>query len=257
MVDSIQDEWEANAEAFTKLISDRGTPHHREILNPCVERLIGDVKDKKILDAGCGEGYLSRYYSRKGAIVTGVDISSKLIEKSIDLSEKAEVDVEFILGNICNLTGIGNLEYDLVLCNLVLLNIPCLNDALSEFHRILRHDGELVFSIVHPAFNIYGPGQWEMGEKDPETNRRKGLFFKVDNYFEEKKYERYWRTREGTKFPQPISFFHRTLSSYFESILKSEFTLVDFQEPLPTTENEFFEREKRIPFFAVFKCRKP
>ncbi|MGY5852978.1 MAG: methyltransferase domain-containing protein [Candidatus Thorarchaeota archaeon] len=256
MVDSVREQWEANAQSFTTLISNQGTPHHREILNPCVEQLIGNVEGKKLLDAGCGEGYLSRYYSKKGAIVTGIDISNKLIEKCIEITKNEGINSDFKVGDICNLTGISKSEYDLVLCNLVLLNIPCLNDALKEFHRVLRDDGELVFSIVHPAFNFYGPGQWEMGEKSPETKRREGLFFKVDNYFDEKEYQRYWRTREGTRFPQPISFFHRTLSSYFDSLHKSGFTLVNFQEPLPVTDSDFFDRERRVPFFAVFNARK-
>ncbi len=256
MFESIQEQWEANAQAFAALISDQGTPHHREILNPCVERLIGDVKGKKLLDAGCGEGYLSRYYSKKGAIVTGVDISSKLIEKSIELTKNESSNVDYMVGNICDLLGIDNAEYDLVLCNLVLLNIPCLNDALREFHRILCDEGHLVFSIVHPAFDFYGPGQWVMGEKNPETKRTEGLFFKVDNYFEQKEYQRFWRNRDGTEFPQPISFFHRTLSSYFDALLKSGFVLTGFEEPLPVTDNEFFNRERRIPFFVVFKSRK-
>jgi ubiquinone/menaquinone biosynthesis C-methylase UbiE len=256
MEERLREQWESNAQAFTELISNQGTPHHQEILNPCVERLLGDVRGKKLLDAGCGEGYLARYYAKLGANVTGIDISQTLVEISRELTEDVEVDITFIIGDLCKLE-LKNDTYDLILCNLVLLNIPCFQDALSEFYRILKSDGVLVFSIVHPAFNFYGPGSWEMGEKDPNTRRRKGLYFKIDNYFEEKEYQRYWKTRQGEKFPVPISFFHRTISTYYSSLGICGFIVTHMEEPLPFTENQFFERERRIPFFIVFRAVKP
>jgi ubiquinone/menaquinone biosynthesis C-methylase UbiE len=249
-------QWESNAKSFTELISNQGTPHHREILNPCVEQLLGNVKGKKLLDAGCGEGYLTRYYAQRGANATGVDISEELIKISRNLTEEAKIDASFQVGDICNL-DLQDDKFDLILCNLVLLNIPCFNDALTEFYRILKSGGVLVFSIVHPAFNFYGPGSWEMGEKDTQTRRRKGLYFKVDHYFEEKEYQRYWRSRQGEKFPVPFSFFHRTLSTYYNSLIACGFIVTDLAEPKPVSDNEFFERERRIPFFLVFKARKP
>ena len=248
--------WNSIAEDYANLIANRGTPHHHDILNPCVEQLLGDVKGKDFLDAGCGEGYLARHYAQKGAVVTGLDISSILIEKADEISKNEDIDVNFQVGDVCNLTEIEGSSFDFVLCNLVLLNIPCLTEALTEFHRILNDDGILVFSIVHPAFDFYGPGKWEMGEKNPESNRREGLFFKVDHYFNEREFQQYWKTREGVKFAKPIIFYHRTLSSYFEGINNAGFTLVSFKEPLPVTDSEFFQRERRIPFFAVFKVKK-
>lgn len=256
MTDRIQKQWEDNAEAFTDLIAGVGTPHHKNILNPCVEELLGDVKGKTLLDAGCGEGYLARYYTKKGADVVAIDLSSTLIETSETITEQEGLEVDYRVGDVCHIESIPDATFDIVLSNLVLLNIPCLEDALKEYYRILKIGGYLVFSIVHPAFNFYGPGSWEMGEKDPDTNRREGLFFKVDNYFDEQEYERYWRTRNGEKFPAPISFFHRTLGTYLNGLIYAGFMLVDFREPRPTDGSQFFDREQRIPFFAVFKAKK-
>ncbi|MFX1559613.1 MAG: class I SAM-dependent methyltransferase [Promethearchaeota archaeon] len=256
MDDKIREQWESNAEAFSNLIGGIGTPHHREILNPSVERLIGEVKGKKLLDAGCGEGYLARYYAKKGAIVTAIDLSQRLVEVSKQLTDDEELIVEYRVDSVCHIESVPNAEFDLVLSNLVLLNIPCLDDAIKEFHRVLKEGGILVFSVVHPAFNFYGPGSWQMGEKNPETNRREGIYFKIDRYFEEKEYERYWKTREGENFPEAISFFHRTLSTYLNSLADAGFRLVEFAEPQPIDDNEFFDRENRIPFFAVFKAQK-
>ena len=256
MEDRFREQWEANAEAFTDLIAGSGTPHHRHILNPCIEQLLGDVRGKRLLDAGCGEGYLSRYYARKGASVTGIDLSERLIATSRRLTEREETTIEYRVADICHLESISDLEFDIVLANLVLLNVPCYKEALREFYRVLRRGGHLVFSIVHPAFNFYGPGSWEMGEKDPETRRREGLYFKVDRYFDEIEYERYWTTRSGERFPVAMIFFHRTLATYLNALTTSGFHLVAFREPEPDVDDQFFDRERRVPFFAVFKAEK-
>ena len=256
MDEKIREQWESNAEAFSGLIDGEGTPHQKTILNPCVERLLGEVEGKQFLDAGCGEGYLARYYAKKGAIVTAIDLSQKLIETSKQLTKDAGVRVDYHVDSVCHIESVPDAEFDIVLSNLVLLNVPCLDDAIKEFHRILKVGGILVFSIVHPAFNFYGPGSWQMGEKDPETNRRVGIFFKVDQYFDEKEYERYWKTRQGERFPETISFYHRKLSTYLNSLTSAGFHLVEFAEPKPPDDDEFFDRERRIPFFAVFKAQK-
>jgi SAM-dependent methyltransferase len=256
MDDKIREQWENNANAFAGLIDGKGTPHHREILNPCVERLLGDVKGKRLLDAGCGEGYLARHYAKKGAIVTAIDVSKRLIETSQQLSKKDAIKVDYRVDSVCHIASIQTPEFDIVLSNLVLLNIPCLEEAIEEFHRVLKEGGVLVFSIVHPAFNFYGPGTWQMGERDPTTHRRGGVFFKVDRYFEEKEYERFWKTKSGSPFPAPISFFHRTLSTYLNSLSRTGFQLIEFAEPQPVSDDAFFDRERRIPFFAVFKAMK-
>jgi hypothetical protein len=122
---------------------------------------------------------------------------------------------------------------------------------------MMRPGGVLVFSVVHPAFNLYGPGTWETGEKNPTTRRREGLFFKTDRYFEEEEYKRYWRTRDGERFPEPISFFHRTLSTYVRSLIDTGFQITNLEEPRPVSDEDFFEREQRIPFFLVFRAERP
>src|SRR4051812_41819838 len=51
-----------------------------EPMIPQMLELLGDISGLAALDAGCGEGYLSRILADRGAHVTGADISSRLIE---------------------------------------------------------------------------------------------------------------------------------------------------------------------------------
>jgi SAM-dependent methyltransferase len=127
---------------------------------------------------------------------------------------------------------------------------------LQEFHRLLRPNGVLVFSVVHPAFNVYGPGKWDLGDMDNRSGRREGKFFIMDNYFEEKEFPIRWRTRDGQGFPQEFSFFHRTISTYVTLLLQTGFRITAFEEPRPMSTKPFFNRERRIPFFLVIRAEK-
>jgi 2-polyprenyl-3-methyl-5-hydroxy-6-metoxy-1,4-benzoquinol methylase len=48
------------------------------LLPPLLE-LLGDITGRRVLDAGCGEGYLARVLAARGARVTGIDLSPRLI----------------------------------------------------------------------------------------------------------------------------------------------------------------------------------
>ncbi|MEM2142517.1 MAG: class I SAM-dependent methyltransferase [Candidatus Thorarchaeota archaeon] len=250
------EQWETNAAAYADLIGGKGTPHHQHILNPCVEKMLGEIAGKRVLDAGCGEGYLSRYYSRKGALVTGVDISRRFISIAASIARNEGVSVEFRQSDLCNLSGIPDGYFDVVLCNLVLMNVPCLDEALASIRRVLRQSGILVLSVVHPAFDFYGPGRWELGDKDTVTGRRTGKHFIMDNYLDETVHERVWKSRDGSDFPAPITFFHRPISRYVSALIRAGFSLEALEEPVPDSTDDFFERERRIPTFLVIKSRR-
>jgi 2-polyprenyl-3-methyl-5-hydroxy-6-metoxy-1,4-benzoquinol methylase len=49
---------------------------------PSMLDLLGDLRNQRALDAGCGEGYLARVLAGRGARITGMDISPRLIEQA-------------------------------------------------------------------------------------------------------------------------------------------------------------------------------
>src|ERR1700677_3857066 len=50
----------------------------RHLLNLVLLRMLGDVRGRHILDAGCGHGYLARLLAARGARVTGVEPAQSL-----------------------------------------------------------------------------------------------------------------------------------------------------------------------------------
>src|SRR5579871_4564556 len=65
--------WSAAASAHADDFGEEGDEPRRLLLNPAIFEMLGDVRGHRILDAGCGQGYLARMLARRGARVTGVE----------------------------------------------------------------------------------------------------------------------------------------------------------------------------------------
>ncbi|MET1013830.1 MAG: class I SAM-dependent methyltransferase [Paenisporosarcina sp.] len=239
--------WDANAELLSSLYTEQGDLHRVVLLNPALFELMESVSGKKILDAGCGEGYLSRLLANDGATsVTSVDYSSKMIEIAKNKTP-SRLGIEFHHGNCEELSFLHDNPFDLIVSNMVFHDLADYQKALKEMYRLLVDGGEFVFSILHPCFVTPNCG-WvksEAGEK---------LHWKVDNYFSEGVYEQQFGGE------QKVLFFHRTLTSYLNAIKKTGFSLESMIEPKPSEEMlhlyPSFEEDLRCADFIVFKLKR-
>jgi len=75
----MKEEWDNAMESWVDFVR-KGKDYYRdELNNPATFKLIGDVRGRLVLDLACGEGYNTKILARKGAKVTGVDFSEKLV----------------------------------------------------------------------------------------------------------------------------------------------------------------------------------
>ena len=97
------------------------------------------VSGMRVLDAGCGEGVLSIMMAKKGAIVTGCDLSSPNIEKCKLYAKESGVSdkLEFLVGDAEQLPFADN-SFDLVVSSHVLEHLPDFNRGLSEIMRVTK-----------------------------------------------------------------------------------------------------------------------
>ena len=179
----------------------------RHLLNPALLRMLGDVRGQRILDAGCGHGYLSRMLADRGAQVTGVEPARALYDYATGAEAREPRGIRYIQADLCRLPGLGA-PFDAVLASMVLLDIPDWTGAMTACVTALAPGGLFVFSINHPCFEQLAASWREHGE------------YRVREYFAE--YE----------IPGPhASSFHRPLSAYLNELARLGCQLSEMAEP--------------------------
>ena len=104
-----------------------------------------------MLDAGCGEGYLSRKLAEEGAAVTGIDSSAELIKAARAHELAGMLPASFDVGTVDSLPYDAG-SFDLVLCNHLVNDLQDPDQALKELARVLRDHGRVVILMLHPCF---------------------------------------------------------------------------------------------------------
>ena len=94
-VEDVARYWDENAAGWAEQVR-RGADVAREWLNnPAFLAFVGDLRGKRVLDAGCGEGYNTRILARRGTRMTGVDISERMITLARDEERREPVGIDF------------------------------------------------------------------------------------------------------------------------------------------------------------------
>jgi len=217
--DGINKEWNDAAESWVDFVR-KGKDYYRdELNNPETFRLIGDVRDRLVLDLACGEGYNTRILARKGAKVTGVDFSEKLIELAKREEAKEKLDICYRVLDATDLKEFSSNYFDVVACFMSLQDIENYKKAISEVARVLKNLGRFVFSVPHPCF-----GTIIVDGKRTSVARR---------YFGAVKYPVHWKMERLAK-PFRTASFHRTLTAYFDALFRSKLFVSRLVEPRPT-----------------------
>jgi len=121
------------------------------IEQPPMHALFATLPAGTVLDAACGTGRHSDYLATQGHRIIGVDRSPAMLAKARE--KLAEGD--FREGDLAALpveTG----SVDAVVCALALVHLPELGRAMAEFSRVLRPDGRVLISDVHPFLIMLG-----------------------------------------------------------------------------------------------------
>lgn len=173
-----------------------------------VYHLLPELKNKTVLDAGCGTGSYTQYFTNNGSNVIGIDGSKIAINKAIEtIGDKAS----FIHANLEEpLEFFDDKSFDFIFSNLVIHYIKDWDRLFKEFFRILKTGGSCVFVVSHPLQNII------KNYLDIELTRQ---VYYMEN-----------------KAPIEIEYFRRPFQSIINSITQAGFVIGKIVE---TEENRF------------------
>ncbi|MFZ1023639.1 MAG: class I SAM-dependent methyltransferase [Thermoplasmata archaeon] len=223
--------WDALAKWRDSRMGEAGDLWHRALIDPALLAMLGSVRGQRILEVGCGNGYLTRRFRRRGAVrAVGVDTSLASIRFARQREAARPSGAEFVHGNAARLPQFDSETFDRVVANMSLMDIRDAAATIREASRLLKPSGRFVFSINHPCFEIDENSSW-LVEHGPH---RETISRKVEGYRNERPVRAAWRVSE-TEWGYTTSY-HRTLTTYAQHLYDGGLAISRLAEPVPRPE---------------------
>lgn len=187
--------------------------YQRHYVWPAVRSLLPDVDGRTVLDAGCGLGHYAAWFAERGASVVGIDASTEALATARD---RCGDEVTFHRQDLTErFEFAADGTFDLVFSNLVLDHVEEWRPVFSEFARVLRSDGLLVFSTIHPLRRY--------------LNHREEL----ESYYETEGYVVEWGSTDAR-----VESYYRPMGEIINSLAETGFSVAEFREARPQAEYE-------------------
>ncbi len=224
------DGWSSLAAWYDAKQGETGDLWHRALIDPGLVARIGDVAGLRLLDVGCGNGYLARRFAAAGATVVAVDATEAMVERARARGD-AGGRVAYLNGDASALPSLESGTFDLAYSNMALMDMADAAGVLREIGRLLREDGRFVATLSHPCFDNGLDSTW-LVEKFPRGTTTVGRVMRT--YREPFRSEVPWNA--GEEGPRYTGAYHRPLSWYAHALSEAGFVIESLDEPTPLPE---------------------
>ncbi|MBN1916179.1 class I SAM-dependent methyltransferase [Candidatus Dojkabacteria bacterium] len=208
--------WQNLATPCDKAYGELGDYLHRFVINPAIEKALGDINGKSILDLGSGIGTVARMLSSKGADIVALDFSSRMLA----LSRSRNKHIQHIQADLTNPLPFPEENFDSVVEVMVLQAIwdDQLKSSLNEVKRVLKKGGNCTIIVPNSARAEQFRG---LANYNPE------LYLTAQYLMHE------WRDLGINGNNQRIAtpFILRPSQFYIQAFLEKGFILQEFIEP--------------------------
>ena len=195
--------WTGNAAAWTAAVRDGRIESRRLATDAAILDALRALRPARVLDVGCGEGWLCRALAAHGIEAVGMDVSAPLVDAARAAgSGRFEVLPYAGLADAARRLG----SFDALACNFALLEediVPMLRDL----HALLAPGGHLVIQTVHP-WTACGDEAYRDG----------------------------WRLEDfaafgDQAFPEPMPWYFRTLATWLANLDDAGYRVDRLREP--------------------------
>lgn len=234
--------YDKNAEFWVKIIRENRDRYRTDLTDQALLTAVGDPHGLVVLDAGCGEGYMSRALAERGAKVTGIDFSAELIKAAKTHERMHELPISFDVGSVNGLPY-GPNTFDLVLCNHLLNDLEDPAGAIKEFSRVLSEDGRIIILMLHPCLYT------ARAKRDQADND-----IPASTYFQTRSVSQNFVV-DGLQSPVPVTAWLRPLEFYTKALEEAGFAITSLTEPHPSEEllrgDDWWQAGFTLPLFLL------
>lgn len=197
--------WDRNAARWTRIVRDGLIPSRRAGTDEAVVQAIAARKPRRVLDVGCGEGWLIRRLRRDvDCTAVGIDGSARLIEDARAADPDSRYEVVAYADLIDGTAGLAA-DFDIAVFNYALFDEK-VDRILAATSALLARGGAIVIQTLHP---------WALSEAEA--------------------YRDGWRTEDFSAFEgedwEPMPWFFRTLESWHATVRAAGLAVTDLTEP--------------------------
>lgn len=196
--------WLANAEAWTRAVREGRIASRRLATDAAIVQAVVERAPGRVLDLGCGEGWLMRALAERGTETIGLDASLELVMAAEETGGGRYrcVSYDELVDDPTRAGG----PYDVIAANFSLLGAD-LVPLLRALRRNLGPGGALVIQTVHP---------WAAAGDEGYADG--------------------WRTETfdafGGDFAEPMPWYFRTLGSWVDALRDGGFRVSTLREPI-------------------------
>lgn len=228
-------DWNTIAPSYAGVIESHGDRCFPEIRERFWS-LLGDIKGRRVLDLGCGQGWLTAELAARGAGVLGIDGSDALIARARGLFPH----LTFLVADLA--AGIPDSEtgFDVIISHMAVMDIPEVDTLFGSVGRALKPGGAFLFTMPHPCFFTHKSHQDENHQ----------WFKKVTGYLKRE-------TRRIDSFGGH-NHYHRPISHYVSALAAAGLFVFEFYEPPHQPRSGRVDPDflKTFPVFLMIGARK-
>lgn len=119
-------------------------PLRLQYIQDCV-----DLKNKTVIDIGCGGGILTESMAKAGATVTGIDMNKPVIDAAILHQHESGTAVEYLKISAEEIAGERPGAYDVVTCLEMLEHVPDPASVIKACAALVKPGGHIFFSTIN------------------------------------------------------------------------------------------------------------
>jgi len=149
MSNEITGSWKKNASEWIRVIDAKRIASRKFTDNAIVE-VLKDTASEKILDIGCGEGWLTRHITKTGKQGVGLDAIEELLANA--RQKGPEMFYRMGYEEIMDGKPVPEAPYDVAVFNFSLYQEKGLATLLEQISRALSKNGSIVLQTLHPSF---------------------------------------------------------------------------------------------------------